>query len=528
MGAEETASIERQLIRKTAIDYLLYFPTKVIAGTIGLISVAILSKFFTPAEFGHYVLALNLLTLLAMVTSIGLRGSIIRLSPQYEASGQLAELAATLALAGTALTVLVLAVTAVVLWLLRSSISVDLYHLLWLALLGVPLMTVFAVITNVYRIQGHAASYCALDLWRVLGGLFVGLWLARSWGLGVAGLLLGLIAVLAVANVWHLIRYFTQSINLIGSLMVSIPILKDIVAFNGPILGLNLASNVLAVSDRYLMEAFLSSYAVGIYSASYTLADGMLRLVATTFMLTVGPIIVTTWEKHGQDLAYRFIERLFRYYVLLATPVLVGLILLRREAISILTTPDYVPGSAAIIWVGIALFFHGYTLVIGSVFDMTKKTMIPFINFMIAGIFSVIANVVLLPRFGYIAAAWTTCAAYGLLLVLSVISCRRIVRLKVIGDYAWKVPVAAAVMGLAVISLKSDLVSSLFGLAAVTMLGMVVYGIVVLLLGTLSEDELDSLRQLVSALLRRARRSKSQIGVQSVTEPKPGSSYEQG
>lgn len=526
MRAEETALTERRLIQRTAIDYLLYFPTKVISGTIGLISVAILSKFFTPAQYGHYILAFNLLTFLSMVTSLALRGSIIRLSPQYEASGQLAELAATLTLAGTALTVLVLAVAAVALWLLRGSLPADLYHLLWLALLGVPLLTVFAVITNVYRIQGQAASYCALDLWRVLGGLSIGLWLARSWGLGVAGLLLGLIAALAVAISWHLIRYLTQPISLSGSLTFSIPILKDIVAFNGPILGHNLASNVLSVSDRYLMEAFLSSYAVGIYSASYTLADGTLRLIATTFMLTVGPIIVTTWEKHGQDLAYRFIERLFRYYVLLATPALVGLILLRREAISILTTPDYIPGSAAIIWVGIALFFHGYTLVIGSVFDMTKKTMIPFVNFMIAGIFSVIANVVLLPRFGYIAAAWTTCAAYGLLLALSVISCRRIVRLKVIGDYAWKVPVAAVVMGLAVISLKSHLLSSLFGLAAVVMLGMVVYGVVVLVLGTLSEDELYSLRQLVSALLRRVRRSKSQIGVQSMSEPKQGSSYE--
>jgi O-antigen/teichoic acid export membrane protein len=198
---------------------------------------------------------------------------------------------------------------------------------------------------------------------------------------------------------------------------------------------------------------------------------------------------------------------------------LVGLILLRREAISILTTPEYVPGSAVIVWVGIALFFHGYTLVIGSVFDMTKKTMIPFINFVIAGVFNMIANLILLPRFGYMAAAWTTCAAYGLLLALSVISCRRIVRLKMIGDYTWKVPLAAGVMGLAVILLKSHVHSSLLGLAALVMLGIVVYGAVVLMLGTLSADERDGLRQLVSALLRRIRQSRSRNGVHSIPEP---------
>jgi O-antigen/teichoic acid export membrane protein len=519
MDAEDTALVERRLIRRTAIDYLLYFPTKVIAGTIGVISVAILSKWFTPAEYGHYILALNLLTLLSMVTSIGLRGSIIRLLPQYEVSGQSTELAATLTVAGTALTVVVVVVTAIALWLLRGSLAADLYQLLWLAVLGVPLMTVFAVITNVYRIRGQAVSYCALDLWRVLGGLFIGLWLARSWGLGVAGLLVGLIAVLAVVNVWHLFRYLTRPIHLNGPLTFSIPIMKDIVAFNGPVLGHNLASSVLSVSDRYLMEALVSSYAVGIYSASYALADGIIRLIAMTFMLTVGPIVVTTWENHGQDLAYRFTERLFRYYMLLATPALVGLILLRREAISILTTPEYVPGSAVIVWVGIALFFHGYTLVIGSVFDMTKKTMIPFINFVIAGVFNMIANLILLPRFGYMAAAWTTCAAYGLLLALSVISCRRIVRLKMIGDYTWKVPLAAGVMGLAVILSKSHVHSSLLGLAALVMLGIVVYGAVVLMLGTLSADERDGLRQLVSALLRRIRQSRSRNGVHSIPEP---------
>ena len=164
MGAEETTLIERRLIRRTVIDYLLYFPTKVIVGAIGVISVAILSKWFTPAQYGHYVLALNLLTLLSMVTGLGLRGSIIRLLPQYEGCGQSAQLAATLTIAGTVFTILILVVSAIVLWLLQGSLTTDLYHLLWLALLGVPLMTVFAVITNVYRIQGRATPYCALDL----------------------------------------------------------------------------------------------------------------------------------------------------------------------------------------------------------------------------------------------------------------------------------------------------------------------------------------------------------------------------
>jgi hypothetical protein len=88
-----------------------------------------------------------------------------------------------------------------------------------------------------------------------------------------------------------------------------------------------------------------------------------------------------------------------------------------------------------------------------------------------------------------------------------------------IGDYTWKVPLAAGVMGLAVILSKSHVHSSLLGLAALVMLGIVVYGAVVLMLGTLSADERDGLRQLVSALLRRIRQSRSRNGVHSIPEP---------
>jgi len=480
---------QHKLVGRTLTDYLLYFPALTISGLMGLVTVAVLSKFFSPANYGQYTLAISTLLLLSMVTGLWLRSSVLRLLPQYTASNQAHEFIGTLLGAGTFVVLAVMMVYGLVIFLFRPRLDAQLYQLLWIVVFGVPILTIFTVLQESHRIQGRSALYSGLILLRVGGAFLVGLFLAIILGWGPVGMLLGLIIVIIGAIGGHV---FWVSRSMIGEprkLRWSGKILRDMMAFSLPIVGLNLASAVLAVSDRYLIEAYLSSYDLGIYSATYALAEGGMRLIANTFLVATQPIIFNTWVTEGPQVTFQFIERLFRYYVILALPVLVGLSLLGDKIVTLFTTPEYAAGSGIMIFVSIALFLHGYSLIVGTVFDATKRTMIPLVLFIIAGLSNVLLNILLLPQFGYMAAAWSTCAGYALLLGLHVIAARRIVRLHVVGRYLWKVGLASAGMGGFLLVAQLWISPSILGLLSTIILAALVYGFLVLALGGISPIE---------------------------------------
>jgi O-antigen/teichoic acid export membrane protein len=57
---------QRRLLSRTLTDYLLYFPALTVSGLVGLVTVAVLSKYFSPADYGHDTLAFSTLLLLSI------------------------------------------------------------------------------------------------------------------------------------------------------------------------------------------------------------------------------------------------------------------------------------------------------------------------------------------------------------------------------------------------------------------------------------------------------------------------------
>ncbi len=494
-------TVQQKLIRRTLTDYLLYFPAVAISGVMGLVTVAVLSKFFSPAAYGHYTLALSTLLFLSMVTALWLRSSVLRLLPQYMAQNQSRAFIGTMLAAGSLVTVAVVAGYALVLVRLHPHLDAGLYRLLWLVVPGVPLLTMFTVLQETHRIRGRAAWYSGLVLWRVLGGFGVGLWLAVRLKWGPAGMVAGLLLVIGGAVAGHGLAAMPRLPATARQLRYATPILRDMLAFSLPIVGLNLASTVLAVSDRYLIEAFLSSYDLGIYAATYSLAEGGMRLIANTFLIATQPTIFRVWVSAGGEAACRLVERLFRYYLLLALPALVGLSVLNRRIVTLFTTPEYAAGAEAMVYVSLALFLHGYSLLVGTIFDAAKRTMIPFVTFVLAGAMNILLNLLLLPRFGYMAAAWSTCAGYAFLLGLNLLAVRRITPLHGAGRYVWKIGLAAMGMGGVVWLAQNWFPLSMGGLAATVALGVVTYVLLALAGGVFRREEQLYLQKIAGRLI---------------------------
>lgn len=485
-------------LRKAATDFLLILPAVAAAGLMGLVAVVVLGKFFTPSQFGNLVLAQNTLLLLTMVSGLWLNSSLLRLIPQYRRTHELPSLLGTAFVWGLVTVAVVLAISILCLLLLRTRIDSELYGLLWLAVLGTPVLLVFGVIQVGYRANGQSGRFSLLTLLRVVGGLLLGFVLALILDWGPAGMLAGLIAVGALVVLGHAFRAPRRIRDLLRHPPTSRNTLIEMVSFGAPIVGVNVAAIILSVSDRFIIAGYLGAREVGLYSVGYAIAEGGMRLLSNAIQLAVNPVAYSSWETYGELPTYRFVERLFRFYALIAIPAVVGLSLLSKPIVVFFTTAEFSEAAIIIPFVAVALLFHGYALLMNIVFDSTKRTLIPFLNFAGVGLFNVAATIVLVPKFGFQAAAWTTTASYILLFGLTILTVRSIYPLRYWGSYLWKALAASAGMALVILALRPSAGGSHEQLLLTIGAAVLSYAAVLILVGGVAWSELRSVRQSIS------------------------------
>lgn len=497
-AAPDAGSGGGSLLGRAAGDSLLILPAVAAAGLMGLVTVVVLGKFFTPSQFGHYMLAQSALLLLVIVSGLWINSSLLRLIPQYRRTRDLPSLLGTAFVWGLVSVGVVLGLSIVGLLLLQPRINSELYGLFWLAVLGTPFLLIFGVIQVGYRANRQAGRFSLLTLLRVVGGFLLGFVLAVVLGGGPTGMLGGLIAVAALAVLWHALRAPGWIRDLLRRPVTSRHTLADMVSFSAPIVGVNVAAIVLAASDRFVIEGYLSAREVGLYSAGYAIAEGGMRLISNVIQLAVNPVAYDSWETYGRLPTFHFVERLFRFYALIAIPAVVGLSLLREPIVVLFTNSEFSEGAKIIPFVAVALLLHGYGLLMNIVFDSTKRTLIPFLNFAAIGIFNVVANILLVPRYGFEAAAWTTTASYALLFALTLLTVRSIYPLRCWGAYLWKALAATAGMAVVILAFQPSADWSPERLFPIVVVAALCYTALLLLLRGVAWSELRSIGQTIS------------------------------
>ena len=261
---------------------------------------------------------------------------------------------------------------------------------------------------------------------------------------------------------------------------------------------------VLSLSDRYILELFRGSWEVGIYSASYAAAEGSIMVLVGVFFVAAGPIAMQVWEKQGVKASQEFLTKLTRYILLICLPAAVGLSVLAKPIINIFVAPEYYEGYGIIPLVTSGIFFGGVSYGFGLIFGYIKKTYLYMILAVIVALLNVGLNFLLVPRYGYMAAAMTTLIAYGFYFFLMVIVSRRFLTWEFPFEFLGKAVGASAMMGIAVYLLSSHLPASPWVNLLVTIgVGVITYFAVLFLLRGFQSDEIETVLAWVKRTFKR-------------------------
>lgn len=233
---------------------------------------------------------------------------------------------------------------------------------------------------------------------------------AKAIGQSIAAL------VMLVLTIWYLRKNISFHINkthLKYSLVYGLPIILHL-----------LSQNILNTFDQIIINQLVGGHETGLYSVAYKI--GMIQSMVTMGILKAWtPMFYEKLNKNKID-EINILARKYAYIVML---VAVALIFFSREIIVVLADKRYHEALGIIPVIIISYFFFFlYTMYVNYAFYEKKTKNIALIT-IIAGGLNISLNYLLIPKFGYIAAAWTTLISYFALFILHYINVKYIIKI---------------------------------------------------------------------------------------------------
>lgn len=479
-------------------DIVRYFPAVILPRLTGILTVPILTRLFPPEIMGTYMLVLANVAALGSAFLSGFGASLMRYLPEREGSEEArGRLATTLFVMAGGIVLAVMIAGAVVL-LSTGRLEKRFGQLMVWGLLLFAVTGALNLVSIVLRAQRHVGRYTTIQMVSGYGGLGLGLLLVLGFRMGIEGMLIGstLATLVSLALAWRLamggrplrLAWFDRTLG------------RELLGFSLFISLGNAAYWLLSLSDRWLLRIFQGADDVGLYGVSYDLTSKTTVMFVTAFGLALQPLSVASWESRGREATEAFLASSTRTYLLVMMPATVGLSLLARAIVSILAAPAYQPGAIVVPFVAAAMFLYGLLDIAGRGLTLNKRPDLEARNFLVAGGVSVGLNLLLIPRFGILAAGVVTTIGYLTLLLMHAATVQRHVRWRFPWLTAVRAGLACGVMAAVVIGVRSALFHAPRGvdLASAVVAGALAYAITLALLGELSP--VRALRALTSAV----------------------------
>ncbi|HEU4928318.1 MAG TPA: oligosaccharide flippase family protein [Candidatus Krumholzibacteria bacterium] len=383
-----------------------YAPSVLIPAAVSVASVSVFTRVLDADAYGLYSVVASAVLILTVVASGWIEQSVLRYLPEYDAAWGPREagrrvIGATVA---TCATVLLLAVAAAAVGRGRFGAY---ERLVIPAALLLTAEASFIALGSVLQSRLRSKTLSALRsvgaVLRFAMALGLLLWFHRDvrWMLIGAALGRGLISLATLIVVARENRAWTPP-------TLDRAMLSRFAAYGLPMLGWTLSSRVLGVSDRFILDAYQGSAAVGIYSANYTLVTMGFGLLSGPLLTAAHPLIVASWKSGGAQHAPRTIESFSRLYVLALMPVVAALAVCSREVSAILLGEAFRSGHEIIPILVLGIFAWGFSMYGHKGLELSERTDILFVLAAIVAVLNVVLNFVFIPPYGYRAAAGTT------------------------------------------------------------------------------------------------------------------------
>lgn len=272
----------------------------------------------------------------------------------------------------------------------------------------------------------------------------------------------GLAVIMSVYLLASLANFFWGWLNLHRAFAIKLkvnfdwPTLKFLLALALPFAIAGIFNRVFSSIDIVLLSKLKGDYEVGIYSVAFKIAFA-LQFTALAFSAAIYPAFSYYFAHEKESLSKLFAKSMY-WLMFLATPISIGVISISDRVIAPVFGVAYGQSVEPLNILMLSLLFAFLCFPIGAMLNACGRQTRNTVNLGIVAGFSVVANLALIPYFGYIGTAWANLLSYFLLFALGIMVIDSIIKYdkKFLFVSFAKIILACLLMYLAVILVKNQ------------------------------------------------------------------------
>lgn len=473
----------QSLLLEFGKDSLLYIPSYLLPPILGFFSLFVYTRIFSPKEYGNYILVISIVGIVGVFAYSWINQSYLRFFSNYKSKNLLDTFLSTcfFSLGGTLFfSSVLLLVSSKFSLFSKSAQNYITFTILLIVTTGLfeTLITILRADRNPKTISLLRCLSSGFPL--IISLIFIFVFNLRITSIFIGTIITNIILVVIVVIKYNFHRYISYS-------NFSKKLFKEFLSYGVPLTISGLFAWILSLSDRFLIEYFRGSDEVGIYSAVYQLVESPMLLISSIMITAAFPIIIDTWEKHGEDTTIDLISNVARYQLLFAVPIAFGISSLSSEIV-LLLGESYILGSKIIPWVCLGSLILGISNYLNKGFELKRNTKNLSLIVGIAGICNIVMNLYFIPRYGFYGAGVSTFFAYLIYFLLATVISNRYLKLRINAKSVLNILIASIVMWLTIIIVKEHIQRSIPNLVSLVVLGICVYFFILHLTGEMGKE----------------------------------------
>ena len=393
-------------------DFLWYFMGSLVPMVIGFVKTPIFTRHFDQSSFGQLGIVSITFAFLGMILFSWISSCLWRYFSRYQASHELTILYSNLFFL-FACSLIVLAIISVS-WY-QSTDNLMVKNLVCFSFLQLTFNQLFMAYMVVMRLRGSAAFYTIFHAVKTTLGLGLSLLLVFHYKQDIIALVSSL-AIIDMASVFILSVSNPAKFRL-QIKRINRPVMRQLLSYGSVGLILNLSLMSISYSDRYVIALYYDLDEVGIYDQVAKISQLSVMALTTVYFNTINPTLLRQLESDFKG-SLKPMQRYMYPFILIGIPLVFYLALFAEELALILLGEPFREGYILMPFIFLATYIYG----VSNFFELRLKfsdqlKKLGFIAVLTA-LLNIILNMVLVSRFGYQWAAYTTLISYLFMLIL--------------------------------------------------------------------------------------------------------------
>lgn len=429
---------------------------------IAFLTTPVFTRLLTQEEYGNYSNFLSWLSILTFITTLNMSSTLIR--ARYDFEDDFKDYIFSIMILGSVATLICYGIV-----LFKVDYFSELFsmgkiyiHIMFLSLLVSSAIDIFQI---VQRIEYKYKANVFLSIGSMLATIGVSLLLVFFLPDKLFGRVIGSQLPLFCINVWLYIYYGSKCRRIRleywkYALIICLPYLPHLIA-----------GNLLGTMDRVMIQRFCGAEYTALYSIAHQCA-----IIISTLLTSMNTAFSPWLGEKLHEKKYEEIKQASKGYIMLLIIPAIGLMLVSPEVLYILGGEAYLAAKYVMppLTLGCVCQFL-YTLYV-NVEQFEKKTMGMAMATIVAAIINGILNYLLIPRFGYIAAAYTTLIGYVCLLGMHYMLVRRMGLAKIYDT-------RLVVLVIVIMTMATMVINVLYDFCMIRYVIILVYAVFVMILG---------------------------------------------